>query len=154
MGQELLALQITLRVVTLVDCLDQDQKEKEKTAGLLLTCITNLQEVDVLSSSETGDRKRRKLTDEDLDSGDDQDRYDRVDGDDGDDGDVGMEERAETVLDVKLGRHAVPRPSDGQVSSLMRWLYCWFVLTTDSMNSFIFFDVRTSWVSNPRLLIL
>ena len=66
-------------------------------------------------SSQKGSKKRRKLNDEELDSGDDQDRSDRVDGDDGDNG---MEERAETVLDVKLGRHAVPHPSDGQVCRL------------------------------------
>ena len=89
-------------------------------AGLLPTCSTSLQVTDPFSRSETGNKKRRKLNDEGLDSGDDQDRFDRVDGDDGD---VGMEERAETVLDVKLGRHAVPRPSDGQVSMVMRQVY-------------------------------
>ena len=67
-------------------------------------------------SSENGSNKRRKLDDEELDSEDDEDRFDHAVGDNGD---VGMEERAETVLDVKLGRHAVPRPSDGQVCSLI-----------------------------------
>lgn len=53
------------------------------------------------------------------------DDHDRSDGVDGDEGEVGMEERAETVLDVKLGRHAVPHPSDSEVRNLVWKLhYC------------------------------
>lgn len=71
------------------------------------------------------------------------DDQDRSDGVDGDDGDIGMEERAETVLDVKLGRHAVPRPSDSEVRSLVRKLHYWYLPSTNLRNSCIYFDVRT-----------
>lgn len=74
---------------------------------------------------------------------DGQDRSDGVEEDDGDNGDVDMEERAETVLDVKLGRHAVPRPSDSEVRSLVRKLHYWCVTITKFQNSYIYFDVRT-----------
>ena len=61
----------------------------------------------------------RKLDDEDLDSADDEDRLERVD-DDVDD--YGKEEetqaRPETILDVDIGRHAIPRPSDGEVRGI------------------------------------
>ena len=95
--------------------------EGEEDGRFVSNLQDNLHGIDISFSSETGDQKRRKLDDEDLDSGDDQERLDRVDDEDGD---VGMEERAETVLDVKLGRHAVPRPSDGQVSNFMHRLCC------------------------------
>lgn len=64
-----------------------------------------------------------------------------------------MEERAETVLDVKLGRHAVPRPSDGEVCNLMCNLFYWRISSPNSSYSFTFFVVPTFWASIPRLLI-
>ena len=106
-------LQINPRVALLVDCSDLDQKLK--TIGICQALLKSYK-TDAYSSSDTGSKKRRKLDGEGPGSEDDQDRFDRVDDDDRD---VGMEERAETVLDVRLGRHAVPRPSDGQVRSLM-----------------------------------
>ncbi|KAI4144649.1 MAG: hypothetical protein L6R39_004095 [Caloplaca ligustica] len=62
--------------------------------------------------------KDRKLDDQDLDSGDDEGRRDRLDdGVDGygDDEDEQGETRSMNVADVRLGRHPIPRPSDGEL---------------------------------------
>lgn len=70
--------------------------------------------------SESGNAKRRKLDDEELDSGDDEGRRDRLE--DGDmDGYVNDEEeqgemRSQNVADIRLARHPIPCPSDGEVS--------------------------------------
>lgn len=63
--------------------------------------------------------KPRKLDDEELDSGDDENRNDRMeDGMEGyDDDGYGQEQKTQTVLALKLGRHKIPRGSDGEVSS-------------------------------------
>ncbi|KAL8935725.1 MAG: hypothetical protein Q9211_004542 [Gyalolechia sp. 1 TL-2023] len=63
--------------------------------------------------------KRRKLDDEELDSGDDEDRHDRLedDGVDGhytEEGDQG-EMRSQNVADIRVPRHPIPRPSDGEL---------------------------------------
>ncbi|KAI9839829.1 MAG: hypothetical protein M1819_000019 [Sarea resinae] len=66
-------------------------------------------------SDEEGDSSKRKprlLDDEDLDSGDDEGREDRV-GDEMEG--VEVPEEKHTVLDVTLGRHAQPQPSDGEL---------------------------------------
>lgn len=59
--------------------------------------------------------KPRKLDDEELGSEDDEDRAhlngDELDGS----GDEEIHERAQTILDVNIGRHAIPKPSDGEV---------------------------------------
>ena len=71
-----------------------------------------------LIASRTGTTKARKIDDEELDSGDDENRNDRMEEDiEGydDDGD-GREQKAQNILDLKLGRHRIPRGSDGEVS--------------------------------------
>lgn len=60
-------------------------------------------------------RPLRKLDDEELDSGDDEDRNDRIEDDADGDMDMGIEGHSANIMDVKLGRHAVPDPSDGEV---------------------------------------
>ncbi|KAI9750432.1 MAG: hypothetical protein M4579_006471 [Chaenotheca gracillima] len=58
----------------------------------------------------------RKLDDEDLDSGDDEGRDDRVDDMFDDvDGDQQLEPEDSAVMELQLGRHAVPDPSDGEL---------------------------------------
>ncbi|KAI4245420.1 MAG: hypothetical protein L6R40_002480 [Gallowayella cf. fulva] len=61
-----------------------------------------------------GSPKRRKLDDEDLDSGDDDGRHDRLENGYGEDEEQG-EPHEENVADVRLPRHAIPRPSDGEL---------------------------------------
>lgn len=56
----------------------------------------------------------RQLSDEELDSGDDEDRNDRTQNDDMD-VDTGPT-RAARIMDVELGRQTVPLPADGEVS--------------------------------------
>lgn len=56
----------------------------------------------------------RKLDDEELDSGDDEDRNDRMEDGDGDEAAAPVP-RNVNVLTAGLGRHACPRPSDGEV---------------------------------------
>lgn len=63
-------------------------------------------------------RLLRKLDDEELDSGDDEDRNDRLVDDADGDIDMGLEGHSANIMDVKLGRHAVPDPSDGEVCRL------------------------------------
>ena len=59
--------------------------------------------------------KRRKLDDEELDSGDDEDRYDRTrDGVDGND-EGALQDNNANVMVSNIGRHPDPRPSDGEV---------------------------------------
>ncbi len=49
-----------------------------------------------------------------------------------DDGEVGMEGHSANIMDVKLGRHAVPDPSDGEVrctaASKFQTSLTWFFL--------------------------
>ncbi len=58
---------------------------------------------------------QRTLDDEELDSGDEEDRNDRMADDALDDGEMVMDGHSANIMDVKLGRHAVPDPSDGEV---------------------------------------
>lgn len=69
---------------------------------------------DGFHSKAEGSPKRRKLDDEDLDSGDDDGRHDRLENGYGEDEEQG-EPHEENVADVRLPRHAIPRPSDGEV---------------------------------------
>ncbi|KAK3176459.1 hypothetical protein OEA41_007782 [Lepraria neglecta] len=68
------------------------------------------------SGADSVSNKRRKLDDEDLDSGDDGGRRDRLeDGAEGDGkGDELYEHRA-NILATSIGRHPGPRPSDGEL---------------------------------------
>ncbi|KAL8698278.1 MAG: hypothetical protein Q9201_006665 [Fulgogasparrea decipioides] len=62
--------------------------------------------------------KRRKLDDEELDSGDDEGRHDRLEGDDVDgydDEEDRVEARSRNVAAIRLARHPVPHPSDGEL---------------------------------------
>lgn len=75
-------------------------------------------------SEEPVTTKHRKLDDEELDSGDDEGRLDRIE-DDGVDGyGDGEEEQGEVhslnVADVRLARHPIPCPSDGEVIARSR----------------------------------
>lgn len=83
-------------------------------------------QIDPSISSPNDKTKPRKLDDKELDSGDDQERLDRLSDDAGDDN---KEERAETILDVKIGRHAIPRPSDKEV----RFYICKLSMPFDSI---------------------
>ena len=70
---------------------------------------------DSIPSVESVNGKQRKLSDEELDSGDDEDRNDRVE--DGADKALKEPELA-NVLAASIGRHADPKPSDNEVTSL------------------------------------
>lgn len=67
------------------------------------------------------DVKQRNLDDEQHDeqlgSDDDEDKLHR-DDDMGHSGEEEAQERAQTILDVSIGRHAMPKPSDGEVCRL------------------------------------
>ncbi|KAL8961930.1 MAG: hypothetical protein Q9193_001595 [Seirophora villosa] len=69
--------------------------------------------------SEAAAGNSRKHDDEDLDSSDDQGRRGRLEDDDmdgyGDDGEDQGEARSLNVADVRLARHPVPCPSDGEL---------------------------------------
>lgn len=57
----------------------------------------------------------RSLDEEGLGSGYDEDGQNQEAGDvDGYENEV-IQERAQTILDVGIGRHAIPKPSDGEV---------------------------------------
>lgn len=56
--------------------------------------------------------KRRKLSDEELDSGDDEGRRDRAD----DEMEEDTYQKTETMTEVKLGRHGIPKGTDGEVA--------------------------------------
>lgn len=60
-------------------------------------------------------RPRRKLDDSELDSGDDEERDDRLAADGYGDEDMEMEAHSANIMDIKLGRHTFPEPSDGEV---------------------------------------
>jgi RNA polymerase-associated protein LEO1 len=63
--------------------------------------------------------RKRKLDDEELDSGDDEGRNDRVDGEaDGPEFEAEVEEETVAVAQIGIGRHAVPQSSDEEVSLL------------------------------------
>ena len=68
------------------------------------------------SDSENRDAadKQRKLSDEELDSVDDEGRNDRNDEQLSETKEP-THTREENVLDVSIGRHAIPRSSDGEV---------------------------------------
>lgn len=75
-------------------------------------------EADIFASAGSIPNKRRKLGDEELDSGDDESRNDRLDdGVDEQDGEEELQDARTHVLSSSLGRHPDPKPSDGEVSS-------------------------------------
>ena len=67
-----------------------------------------------MSRARSVEAKRRKLDDEELDSGDDEGRYDRERVFDGD-GQEELHENNANVMDSSIGRHPDPNPSDGEV---------------------------------------
>ena len=70
------------------------------------------------SRSQASGVKRRELDDEELDSGDDENRRDRLQDDEGyaqDEED--MEAHSQNVVDIRVARHPIPNPSDGEVSA-------------------------------------
>lgn len=70
----------------------------------------------VNSSTESASNKRRKLNDAELDSGDDEGRIDRVkDGTNVHGKEQETYDRLANILDISIGRHPVPQPSDGEV---------------------------------------
>lgn len=58
--------------------------------------------------------KERALSDEDLDSGDDENRNDRVPEHVDASQQVGPEDREARVMDATFPRHVVPKPTDGE----------------------------------------
>lgn len=72
------------------------------------------------SEDDAGETKVRELSDRELDSGDDEDREDRARA-------RSLSEEAEDnapparILDLKMQRHPVPRPSDGEVRSVFNY---------------------------------
>ena len=64
--------------------------------------------------AEVGSDHVRQLSDQDLDSGDDEGRNDRVVDEMEEDDPVA--ERPLQVMDLSLGRPTAPQPSDGEVS--------------------------------------
>ncbi|KAL9628386.1 MAG: hypothetical protein Q9204_005921 [Flavoplaca sp. TL-2023a] len=62
-----------------------------------------------------GTSKRRELDDEGLDSGDDGGQRDLLEDDYAHDDDEHGETREENVEDIRLPRHPIPRPSDGEL---------------------------------------
>lgn len=61
--------------------------------------------------------KRRKLSDAELDSGDDEDRGDRMDEDVNE-----AQEESLKIIDYDLLRHGIPCCSDGEVSDAMGYV--------------------------------
>lgn len=68
-----------------------------------------------LNRSQGASNKRRKLDDAEPDSGDDEGRPGRAE----EDYDEPRTQivREENILDIDIGRHAIPKPSDGEVRS-------------------------------------
>ena len=66
------------------------------------------------SEDEDAGDKPRKLSDEELDSGDDESHHEGAD-DNASETKEPTYTRQENVLDVSIGRHAIPRPSDNEV---------------------------------------
>ena len=89
--------------------------------------------------------KRRKLSDEELDSGDDVDRRDRIDGDDVDMRSLSDQEKELLVARMDLARHGMPRGSDGEVRSFTPT--CGYLIIP---TSFIYSAILNSWLLNPK----
>jgi len=73
----------------------------------------------ICTYTESASNKRQKLDDSELDSGDDESRCYRAKGDDsGHEKDINEASDHEAqIIDVSIGRHPGPRPSDGEVRS-------------------------------------
>lgn len=89
-----------------------DERISDEDAGGLFGSGSEDEQSDTGSIS----NKRRKLNDTDLDSGDDEGRHDR--GKDNNNGYTNEQEtydRLANILDISIGRHPVPQPSDGEL---------------------------------------
>ncbi|KAL8714278.1 MAG: hypothetical protein Q9225_006608 [Loekoesia sp. 1 TL-2023] len=119
--------------------MDSDNNDSEVEAGLQNGVNGNKNEEDAASDQlddaddgdlfgdgsgvdepgEGGSAKRRKLDDEELDSGDDEGRRDRLEDGDmdgyGNDEEEQGEVRSQNVADIRLPRHPIPCPSDGEL---------------------------------------
>lgn len=86
--------------------------------------------------------KRRKLDDEDLGSGDDEDRHDHLEDDGADHYDDEEEEqreiRSQNVAGIRIPRHPVPSPSDGEVSSTYAALFSILRPTNSGTQLYLF----------------
>ena len=72
--------------------------------------------IDTSSRAGSVSNKRRKLDDEELDSGDDEGRRDREEIGAVEDNEEGqLQETNKNVLGTNIGRHPDPNPSDGEV---------------------------------------
>lgn len=69
------------------------------------------------SGDDVTENKVRELSDRELDSGDDEDRDDRARAR-SQSGEIEDDAPESRILEVKLQRHPLPRPSDGEVSSI------------------------------------
>lgn len=88
--------------------------EDEQSGYEALVYYDELKLIDL--STESVSNKRRKLDDAELDSGDDEGRLDRVkDGINGHRKEEETYDRLANILDISIGRHPVPQPSDGEV---------------------------------------
>lgn len=99
--------------------------------------------IDIYYRTQENNSKTRRLDDEEPGSEVDEDRAhlngDELDGS----GNEETHERAQTILDVNIGRHAIPKPSDGEVSRSNAFIFLHAWSTTDyysfiSSNSPIF----------------
>lgn len=70
---------------------------------------------DKLHRNERPKGRARQLNDAELDSGDDEDRNDRMQIDDYEKDEEDAPKRELNVRETSIGRHAVPRGSDGEV---------------------------------------
>lgn len=86
---------------------------------------------DLFGDDDAGEQPVKQLSDEDLDSGDNEGRTDRVQ-DDAMDVDTAPQREAR-IMDVALGRQTIPMPADGEVCLMIMSLNQEDLLTiTDS----------------------
>ena len=95
-----------------------DSQDHAEDANAQLNGADHVDDTDLFGSGSEKDdagEKPRRLEDEDLDSGDDEGRHDRAE-DDLSETREAVHTREENVLDISIGRHAIPQPSDGEVN--------------------------------------
>ena len=103
-------------------------------------------------SEDGGTSKRRELDDEGLESGDDGGQRDPLEDDYAHDDDEHGETREENVEDIRLPRHPIPRPSDGEVKP--SFLLPMLLYPLDSCHSYIFYICPTSSPSSQSRSII
>ena len=114
------------------------EEEVEGSAYVIQVFISRLLFVSVRFRSRKSDLKRRNTPDEEPPSGDDEDQ--RAFQDDSENEET--QERARTILDAGIGRHAIPKPSYGDVCQNAGNSF--LVDLHGKYNfSFIFFNFRT-----------